>query len=194
MKDAFRKTTLLSYASSLGNRSSSLNSLATPIKSKYDVSTGHLETISDRICAFSHHTKVNSESLGYPCSPRQEKKKSMEASDILALNPEILRCAVLDDAGRIVSYAESEQGKLAKLPTDFPVTTKALVIEGLSEALPKDQLGNIKFTVVVTDRYRLVTQTLAGHTVMMALPLNAVPDKICENNSKKFGATATVKR
>src|SRR5579875_918083 len=76
MKDTFRKTTLLSYASSLGNRSSSLNSLATPIKSKYDVSTGHLETISDRICAFSHHTKVNSESLGYSCSPRQEKRKA----------------------------------------------------------------------------------------------------------------------
>ncbi|MHB8566931.1 MAG: hypothetical protein ACYC7D_06475 [Nitrososphaerales archaeon] len=119
--------------------------------------------------------------------------KSMEASDVLALNPEILRCAVLDDAGRIVSYAESEKGKLANLPTDFPVTTKALVIEGLSEALPKE-LGNLKFTVVVTDKYRLVTQTLAGRTVMMALPFNVTPDSICESAAKKFGSPSVGKR
>lgn len=118
----------------------------------------------------------------------------MEASEILALNPEIVRCAVLDDAGRIVSYAESEQGKLANLPKEFVLTSKALAIEGMSESLPKEHLGNIKFTVVVTDKYRLVTQALGGHTVMMALPLSASPDVICENNIKKFGTPATVRR
>ncbi|HZW55816.1 MAG TPA: hypothetical protein VFF30_05955 [Nitrososphaerales archaeon] len=110
----------------------------------------------------------------------------MEASEILALSPDILRCAVLDDAGRIVSYAASEKGKEANLPADYPVTTKALVIEGLSEALPKE-LGNIRFTTVVTDKYRLVTLSLAGRTVMMALPLTAAPDPICDNAIRKFG-------
>ncbi len=111
----------------------------------------------------------------------------MEAAEILALSPDILRCAILDDAGRIVSYAESEKGKQAKLPANFLVTIKALVIQGLSEALPKD-LGNIKYTVVVSDRYRLLTMPLAGHTVMFATSLEANPDPICDAAIKKFGA------
>ena len=97
-----------------------------------------------------------------------------------------MRCAVLDDAGRIVSYAESEKGKVANLPADYPVTIKALVIEGLSEALPKE-LGNIRFTTVVTDKYRLVTLALSGRTVMMAIPLTVSPDPICDAAIRKFG-------
>jgi len=110
----------------------------------------------------------------------------MEANDILSLSPDILRCAVLDDAGRIVSYAESEKGKVENLPADYPVTIKALVIEGLSEALPKE-LGNIRFTSVVTDKYRLVTLALSGRTVMMAMPLTVSPDPICDQAIRKFG-------
>ena len=110
----------------------------------------------------------------------------MEASDILALSGEILRCAILDDAGRIVSYAESEKGKQANLPANSLVTIKALVIQGLSEALPKE-LGNIRFTVVVSDKYRLVTLPLAGQTVMFATPLETIPDPICDAATKRFG-------
>ena len=117
----------------------------------------------------------------------------MEASDILALNPEILRCAVLDDAGRILSYADSEKGKLANLPSSYPVTIKALVIEGSSEALPKE-FGNIRFTTVVTDKYRLVTLSLAGRTVMFAIPLNIMPDALCDTAIKKFGMTSAPRR
>ncbi len=115
----------------------------------------------------------------------------LEASDILELSPEILRCAVLDDAGRITSYAESERGKEAKLPANFSVTIKALAVQSLSQALPKD-LGNIKFTVIVSDKYRLVTMFLFGQTVMFALPLGSSPDPICEAAIKKFGGAATV--
>jgi hypothetical protein len=111
----------------------------------------------------------------------------------LALSPEILRAAVLDDAGRILSYAESEKGKLENLPADYPVTTKALVIEGLATALPKE-LGNIKFTSVVTDKYQLVTQTLGGRTVMFALPTSIAPDQICDIAIKKFGTAMGVRR
>ena len=111
----------------------------------------------------------------------------MQASEILVLNSEILRCAVLDDAGRIVSYADSEKGKAENLPKNYPVTVGALAIQGLSEALPKE-MGSVRFTVLVTDRYRLITLGLAGHTVMFALPLSIFPDEICESALKKFGA------
>lgn len=115
----------------------------------------------------------------------------MQATDILSLSPDVLRCAILDDAGRIVSYAESEKGRQAKLPANFLVTVKALVIQGLSEALPKD-LGNMKYTVVVSDKYRLLTMPLLGHTVMFAVPIESNPDPICEAAIKKFG-TKTLK-
>ena len=113
----------------------------------------------------------------------------LEAVDILDLNPDILRCAILDDAGRIVSYGESEMGKEAKLPANFSVTVKALAIQGLSQALPKD-LGNVRFTIIVSDKYRLVTMPLGGQTVMFALPLHVVPDLICEAAIKKFGSSS----
>ncbi|MDG6995879.1 MAG: hypothetical protein JRN52_08150 [Nitrososphaerota archaeon] len=111
----------------------------------------------------------------------------MQATDILSLSPDVLRCAILDDAGRIVSYAESEKGRQAKLPANFLVTIRALVIQGLSEALPKE-LGNIKYTVVVSDKYRLITMPLLGHTVMLAVPVECDPGPICENAVKKFGS------
>jgi len=110
----------------------------------------------------------------------------LDANEFLALSPEILRCAVLDDAGRVVSYAESERGKEAKLPINSLVTIKALVIQGLSDALPKE-LGTIRFTDIVSDRYRLLTMPLAGQTVMFALPLSVLPDPICDAAVKKFG-------
>lgn len=115
----------------------------------------------------------------------------LEATDILELEPEILRCAILDDAGRIVSYGESEKGKAAKLPANFSVTIKTLAIQGLSQALPKD-LGGVKFTVIVTDKYRLVTMLIAGHTAMFAVPLAVAPDPICEAALRKFSTTTFV--
>ena len=110
----------------------------------------------------------------------------MDAIEFLALSPDILRCAVLDEAGRVVSYAESERGKEAKLPVNSLVTIKALVIQGLSDALPKE-LGTIRFTAVVSDKYRLLTMPLAGQTVMFAVPLEVIPDPICDAALKKFG-------
>jgi hypothetical protein len=110
----------------------------------------------------------------------------LEASEILAVSPDILRCAILDDAGRITSYAESEKGRLANLPANSLVTIKALVIQGTSDALPKE-LGNIRFTEVVSDKYRLLTLPLAGHTVMLATTLEVIPDPICDALVKKFG-------
>lgn len=109
----------------------------------------------------------------------------MEATDILELDPEILRCAILDDAGRIVSYAESDKGKIAKLPANFSVTIKALAIQSLSQAIPKE-FGIVKFTTVTTDKYRMVTMMIQGQTVMLALPLQAAPDQICDAAFKKF--------
>jgi len=109
-----------------------------------------------------------------------------DASEFLSLSPEILRVAVLDEAGRVVSYAESERGKEAKLPINSLVTIKALVIQGLSDALPKE-LGTIRFTDVVSDKYRMVTMPLAGQTVMFALPIEVIPDSICEAAIKRFG-------
>jgi hypothetical protein len=110
----------------------------------------------------------------------------LDANEFLSLSPEILRCAVLDDAGRVVSYAESERGKEAKLPLNSLVTIKALVIQGLSDALPKE-LGTIRFTDVVSDKYRLLTMPIAGQTVMFALPLSVMPDPICDVAIRKFG-------
>lgn len=115
--------------------------------------------------------------------------RELEAIDILDLDPEILKCAILDDAGRILSYGESEKGKVVKLPANFSVTIKTLAIQGLSQALPKD-LGAVKFTVIVTDKYKLVTMPLAGQTVMFAVPLPTSPDPICEAAIKKFGTSA----
>lgn len=115
----------------------------------------------------------------------------LEATEILELDPEILRCAVLDDAGRITSYAESENGKLAKFPANFSVNVKALVIQSLSQALPKE-LGEVKFTVIVTEVFRLVTMQLAGSVVVFVLPLHASPDHIYEVAAKKFGKVSTV--
>jgi hypothetical protein len=114
----------------------------------------------------------------------------LEASEFLAISPDILRCAVLDDAGRILSYAESERGRAANLPADYLVTIKALVIEGLSEALPKE-LGNLRFTTVVTDKYRLVTLGLVGRTVMFALPITVSADPVCDAAIKKFGGSSS---
>lgn len=113
----------------------------------------------------------------------------MEAIDILDLSADILRCAILDDAGRILSYGESEKGKEAKLPANSSVTIKALAILGLSQALPKD-LGNVRFIEIVSDKYRLVTMPLSGQTIMFALPVQATPDPICEVAVKKFGSTS----
>jgi hypothetical protein len=110
----------------------------------------------------------------------------LEASDILEISSEILRCAVIDDAGRILSYGESDQGREAKLPANFSVTIKALAIQSLSQALPKD-LGNVRFTVLVTDRYRLVTMPLSGRTIMFAVPRDVMPDAICDAATKKYG-------
>lgn len=115
----------------------------------------------------------------------------MEATDILELEPEILKCAILDDAGRIVSYGESEKGKMVRLPANFSVTIKTLAIQGLSQALPKD-LGGVKFTVIVTDKYRLITMPIAGQAVMFAVPLSVSPDPICEAAIRKFGTTTFV--
>ena len=92
----------------------------------------------------------------------------------------------MDDAGRILSYAESEKGREAKLPANSLVTIKALVIQGLSDALPKE-LGTVRFTVVVSDKYRLITIPLAGQTVMLATPLHVNPDPVCEAAIGKFG-------
>lgn len=110
----------------------------------------------------------------------------MQASDILSLSPDILRCAVLDDAGRILSKAESESGRNANLPSHILVTVKALTIQGLADGLPKE-LGKVKYTMVVSDRYRLLTMVLKGRTVMFALPLCADPAPICEAALKRFG-------
>ena len=85
-----------------------------------------------------------------------------------------------------MSYADSEKGKAENLPKNYPVTVGALAIQGLSEALPKE-MGGVRFTVLVTDRYRLVTLGLSGHTVMFAIPLSVFPDEICEAVLKKFG-------
>lgn len=85
-----------------------------------------------------------------------------------------------------MSQAESEKGKEANLPANFLVAIKALAIQGLSQALPKD-FGNIRFTVIVSDKYRLVTIPLIGQTAMFAVPLEVVPDSICEAVMKRIG-------
>ncbi len=106
---------------------------------------------------------------------------------MLGIHPEILRCAVLDEAGRVLSYAESEKGKQENLPRDSSLMINVLVRQSLLDALPKT-LGKVKFNVVVTDKYRLVGQVLGQNTIMFALPLNIIPDEICEQIIKKFGS------
>ena len=106
---------------------------------------------------------------------------------MLNIDANILRCAVLDDAGRVLSYAESEKGKAENLPKDSSLMINVLVRQSLLDALPKE-LGNVRFNVVVTDKYRLVGQVLGQHTVMFALPLNTIPDDICEKLIKKFSS------
>ena len=113
----------------------------------------------------------------------------MNVEDFLSLSPEILRCAELDDAGRILSYAESEKGKKANLPLDFLVTVRALTIQGLSDSLPKE-LGAVKYTMVVSDKYRLLTIPISGRLFMFALPLEADPDPICEEALRRFTSKA----
>jgi hypothetical protein len=110
----------------------------------------------------------------------------LDAEEVLALSPEVLECAILDEAGRILSYAGSDRGSETKPAADFRVTVKALVIQGLSEALPRN-FGNLKYTVVVTDRFRIFTMPLDGRTVMFTATLRANPDMICEAALKRFG-------
>jgi hypothetical protein len=106
---------------------------------------------------------------------------------VLNIDLNILRCAILDDAGRVLSYAESEKGKGENLPKDSSLMINVLVRQSLLDSLPKE-LGKVKFNVVVTDRYRLIGQVLGPNTIMFALPLNSNPDDICEKVIKKFGS------
>lgn len=110
----------------------------------------------------------------------------MNAADFLSLSSEILRCAELDDAGRILSYAESSKGKEANLPCNFQVTVRALNIQGLSESLPKE-LGDVRYTMVLSDKYRLLTLSISGRLFMFALPLETDPDPICNTALRRFG-------
>ena len=111
----------------------------------------------------------------------------LQASEVLGIHPEILRCAILDDAGRVLSYSESEKGRLEDLPKDSSLMINVLVRQSLLDSLPKS-LGKVKFNVVVTDKYRLVGQVLGQYTIMFALPLSIIPDEICERVIKKFGS------
>ncbi len=114
---------------------------------------------------------------------------NVNAEDFLSLSPEILRCAELDDAGRTLGYAESERGKEAHLPSNLLVTVRALTIQGLSDSLPKE-LGAVKYTMVVSDKYRLLTLAISGRLFMFALPLEADPDPICEEALRRFTSKA----
>jgi hypothetical protein len=109
----------------------------------------------------------------------------LQASEVLAINSNILRCAILDEAGRVLSYAESEEGKREHLPKDSSLMINVLVRQSLLDSLPKE-LGKVKFNVVVTDKYRLIGQVIGQDTIMFALPLNVMPDEICEKVIKKF--------
>ncbi len=104
---------------------------------------------------------------------------------MLSIHPSILRCAILDEAARVLSYAESERGREENLPKDSSLMINVLVRQSLLDALPRE-LGKVKFNVVVTDKYRLIGQVLGQNTIMFALPLDVVPDEICERVIKKF--------
>jgi hypothetical protein len=109
----------------------------------------------------------------------------LQAADVLSVDSNILRCAILDDAGRVISYAESEKGREENLPKDSSLMINVLVRQSLLDSLPK-QLGKVKFNVVVTDKYRLIGQVLGNNTIMFALPLNTIPDDICDKIIRKF--------
>jgi hypothetical protein len=111
----------------------------------------------------------------------------LQAAEVLAIDPSILRCAVLDDAGRVLSYSESEKGREENLPKDYSLMINVLVRQSLLDSLPR-QLGKVKYNVVVTDKYRLIGQVLGNHTIMFALPLNSNPDVVCDKVFKKFGS------
>jgi len=112
----------------------------------------------------------------------------LHALEVLKVDPSILRVAVLDEAGRVLSYAESEEGKEENLPKDPPLMINVLVRSSLLDALPKE-LGKVKFNVVVTDKYRLIVLVLGQNTVMFALPLDAVPDAICDKLIKRYSSS-----
>ncbi len=106
---------------------------------------------------------------------------------MLKIDPSILRVAVLDEAGRVLSYAESEEGREENLPKDSALMINVLVRSSLLDALPKE-LGKVKFNVVVTDKYRLIGLVIGQNTIMFALPLNTIPDDICDKVIKRFGS------
>lgn len=110
----------------------------------------------------------------------------LQASEVLSVDPNILRVAVLDEAGRVLSYAESEEGRAENLPKDSSLMINVLVRSSLLDALPKE-LGKVKFNVVVTDKYRLIGLVIGQNTVMFALPLSSNPDVICDKVIKRFG-------
>lgn len=110
----------------------------------------------------------------------------MQASEVIAVDPHILRLAVLDEAGRLLSYAESEEGKAENLPKDSSLMINVVVRSSLLSALPKE-LGKVKFNVVVTDKYRLVGLVLGKYTIMFALPLASETDNICNKVISRFG-------
>jgi hypothetical protein len=112
----------------------------------------------------------------------------LQATEVLKVDPSILRVAVLDDAGRVLSYAESEEGRAENLPKDSSLMINVLVRSNLLEALPKE-LGKVKFNVVVTDKYRLIGLIIDQNTVMFALPLNASPDDVCAKVLKTYDST-----
>jgi hypothetical protein len=111
----------------------------------------------------------------------------LQAADVLRVDPSILRVAVLDEAGRVMSYAESEEGREENLPKDSALMINVLVRSSLLDSLPKE-LGKVKFNVVVTDKYRLILLIVGENTVMFALPLDSVPDIICDKVIKQFGS------
>lgn len=111
----------------------------------------------------------------------------MQATEVLKADSSILRVAVLDDAGRVLSYAESDEGRAENLPKDSSLMINVLVRSNLLEALPKE-LGKVKFNVVVTDKYRLIGLVIDENTVMFALPLGACVDEVCAKVLKRFGS------
>lgn len=109
----------------------------------------------------------------------------MEASKVITFHPDILRCAVLDEAGRLLSYAESDKGRAENLPKNESLLINILVRQSWVQALPLE-LGEVRYTVVVTDKYRLVSLLFDDETLMYALPLSSSSDEVYKVAIKKL--------
>ena len=113
----------------------------------------------------------------------EEGAVDFTASDFLELDRNILRCAVFDGRGQILSSSESKFG----LESSLSRMSEGDAVAGnfILEDLPRE-FGKVKFKILVTDTYRIVLMRISDRLVMFALPSTVHAEPICQEAQRRY--------